>query len=209
MLNQLLDSKILIVIRGLDVVEAKDLCHLLLENNIKFVEVSFSDEDAEKILKTLKSLFGNQLFLGAGTVFEEKNYQKALTAGADYVLSPGLSMKIAELSKKDKIPYIPGVFTSTDIQDALSIGFDLLKLYPADLSLLKTYRGPFPKVKFMPFGGVTDQNIVSYLNSGACAVGIGSYIANKDLLKEKKTSELIARIRKIKQLIGDLNGCVC
>lgn len=209
LLEKLLESKILIVIRGLSVKESIDLCHILLENDVRFVEVSFSDEDAPDVLRALKSSFDGQLFLGAGTVFEEKTYDKALAAGAHYVLSPGLSWKVAELSKKDRIPYIPGVFTSTDVQNALELGFDLLKLYPADLNLLRSYRGPFPKVKLMPFGGVTDTNVVQYFSYGASAVGIGSYIANKELLRKKRFKELVERIRKIKQLIGGSNGPVC
>lgn len=206
MLERLLDSKILIVVRGLNVREAMDLCEILLENGLRFVEVSFSEEDADEVLKTLKTHFDGELFLGAGTIFDEKNYRKALAVGADYILSPGLSQKVAELAKKDCIPYIPGVFTSTDIQNALEMGFDVLKLYPADLNLLRSYRGPFPRVKFIPFGGVTDENMAQYLSCGASAVGIGSYIANKKLLQEKNFKEVVDRIKKIKSLIGDLNG---
>lgn len=209
LIDKLLEGKILIVIRGLNVKESTDLCHILLENDVRFVEVSFSDEDASDVLRALKSSFDGKLFLGAGTVFEERIYQKALASGANYVLSPGLSQKVAELSKKDQIPYIPGVFTSTDVQNALELGLDLLKLYPADLDLLRSYRGPFPKVKFMPFGGVTDANVVQYFSYGASAVGIGSYIANKELLQEKRFTELADRIKKIKQLIGGSNGPVC
>lgn len=209
LIDKLLNDKILIVIRGLNVKESTDLCHILLENDVRFVEVSFSDENASELLKALKSSFGEKLFLGAGTVFEEGTYQKALASGANYVLSPGLSQKVAELTKKDRVPYIPGVFTSTDVQSALELGFDLLKLYPADLHLLRSYRGPFPKVKFMPFGGVTDTNMVQYFSYGASAVGIGSYIANKELLRGKRFTELADRVKKIKQLIGGLNGPVC
>lgn len=208
MLDRLIADKILIVIRNLDEKESTDLCNILLENDVKFVEVSFSDEGADKVLKTLKSHFDGRLFLGAGTVFEPENYRKALLSGADYILSPGLSLKIAELSKKDQIPYIPGVFTPTDVQNAMEMGFSLLKLYPADLGLLKSYRGPFAKVRFMPFGGITDENVVSYFVSGAVAVGIGTYIANKRLLMQRNFTELAMRIRKIKQLIGGLNGPV-
>ncbi len=205
-MERLLDSKILIVIRGLNLREATDLCEILLENDLRFVEVSFSEEDADEVLKTLKKHFDGELFLGAGTIFDEKNYRKALAAGADYVLSPGLSQKMAELSKKDRIPYIPGVFTPTDVQNALELGYDVLKLYPADMNLLRSYRGPFPKVKFIPFGGVTDENVTLYLSSGAAAVGIGSYIANKKLLRERNFKELDDRIKKIKSLIGGLSG---
>ncbi len=209
LLEKLLESKILVVIRGLNVKESIDLCHILSENGVSFVEVSFSDEDAPDVLRALKSSFDGKLFLGAGTVFEERTYYEALAAGAHYVLSPGLSWKVAELSKRDRISYIPGVFTSTDVQSALGLGFDLLKLYPADLNLLRSYRGPFPKVRFVPFGGITDVNVAQYFSSGASAVGIGSYIANKELLREKRFKELVERVRKIKQIIGGSNGPVC
>ncbi|KUK02192.1 MAG: Entner-Doudoroff aldolase [Thermotoga sp. 50_1627] len=209
LLERLLDSKILIVIRGLDVREAMNLCEILLENDLRFVEVSFSEEDADKVLKALKTHFGGELFLGAGTVFDERNYQRAIAAGADYLLSPGLSSRVAELSRKDRVAYVPGVFTSTDVQNALELGLDVLKLYPADVNLLRSYRGPFPKVKFIPFGGVTDENVTRYFSSGAAAVGVGSYIANKKLLQERNFKELDDRIKKIKSLIGGSSGSEC
>lgn len=206
MIEELIKNKVLIVVRHLSLQEAIDLCHILLEKEFRFVEVSFSQEKADEILKGLKNHFDRKICLGAGTIFQEQDYRRALNCGADYVLSPGLSLKIAELSKKDEIPYIPGVFTPTDVQNAVEMGFELLKLYPADLGLLRSYTGPFPKVKFMPFGGVTDQNIVSYLSSGASAVGIGSYIANKEILSNKDFAQLSKRVCRIKELIGDVDG---
>lgn len=157
MVEELIKNKVLIVVRHLSLQETVDLCHVLVEKGLRFVEVSFSQEEAHEVLKGLKSLFDHRICLGAGTIYQEEDYRKALDCGADYVLSPGLSLKIAELSRRDGVPYIPGVFTPTDVQNAVEMGFDLLKLYPADLSLLRSYRGPFPKVRFMPFGGVTDQ----------------------------------------------------
>ncbi|MGJ8455406.1 bifunctional 4-hydroxy-2-oxoglutarate aldolase/2-dehydro-3-deoxy-phosphogluconate aldolase [Pseudothermotoga sp. U03pept] len=206
LLEHLKRNKILIVVRGLNKDETLLLCSLLLKNNLNCLEVSFSDKGADEILKAVKEEFKSQIFLGAGTIFDEKMYVQAIKAGASYVLSPGFSKIVAELAKKDNIPYIPGVYTPTDVQMAYNEGFRLVKLYPADvegLRLLKSYHGPFPDVEFMPFGGVTPENISAYFNSGAVAVGIGSYIANKSLLAKGDISELSQRIKKIAAYAGD------
>lgn len=206
MLQELIKDKVLVVIRYLTPEEALNLCQVLLDEGFRFVEVSFSDEWAEETLKKLRSQFGYSVFLGAGTVFDEDTYRKALKCGVDYVLSPGLSRKVAELAIKDGKPYIPGVFTPTDVQDALEMGFELLKLYPADVNLLRSYRGPFPKAKFMPFGGVDDENILSYFKLGAAAVGIGNYIANKELLSRGEISQLRMRVKKLRELLNNYHG---
>lgn len=199
-------TKILIVVRGLNKLQTLRLCELLLKNDLRCVEISFSDEDAHEVLKAAKKQFDDELFLGAGTVFDERTYAKAIKTGASYVLSPGFSKIVADLSKKDGIPYIPGVYTPTDVQLAYTEGFRLVKLYPADvdgLRLLKSYRGPFPQMKFMPFGGVTPENIAAYFASGAVAVGVGSYITNKSLLASDDLSELSKRIEAIRFCVGD------
>jgi len=113
--------------------------------------------------------------------------------------------EIAKLSIRDGISYIPGVYTSTDIQTALNNGFSFLKLFPSDaegLNLLKAYRGPFPTVRFMPFGGVTSENATEYLRAGAVALGIGSYIANRNLFDEGREGEVLERILKIRRAVN-------
>lgn len=209
MLQKLIENKILVVIRYLTPEEALELSYILMEEDFRFIEVSFSDEWASETLKKLRDRFGDSIFLGAGTVFDESTYLKAIDCGVDYILSPGLSLKVAELAIKDKKPYIPGVFTPTDVQNALQLGFDVLKLYPADVNLLRSYRSPFPNVKFMPFGGINAENITTYLKAGAAAVGIGNYIANKELLSRRELLQVKDRVKKVKELVTNRCGFGC
>ena len=176
--ERLLTEKVLTVIRGLTLDQSRKLCEMLLEND---------------------------LTIGAGTVYDDTAYSRALRSNADFVLSPGFSEEIAKLSTRDGISYIPGVYTSTDIQTALNNGFSFLKLFPGDaegLNLLKAYRGPFPTVKFMPFGGVTAENATEYMKAGAVALGIGSYIANRNLFDEEREGEVLERILKIRRAVN-------
>ena len=202
MLKRLLEEKILVVMRGLDLKECRDLCTLLVDAGLSFAEVSFTDDGAGEILRELKQSFKEKLFIGAGTVFRERDYAGAVRSGADFVLSPGFSPEVARLSRTDNLTYIPGVYTSADIQTALGAGLDLLKLFPSEpngLQLLKAYRGPFPQASFIPFGGVTALNAGPYIEAGAAALGVGSYIANVGLIKEGNLSEVADRIRRIKE----------
>jgi Entner-Doudoroff aldolase len=209
MFERLTSSRLMIVIRGLNLKEASDLCYLLYENGVHFAEVSFSDESSGELLRNLKTSFGGRLFLGAGTVFRESTYSEAVRSNADFVLSPGLSSDIAELSRRDGVPYIPGVYTATDIQNSLEMGYSLLKLFPAGaergIDLVKAYSGPFPEAKFMAFGGITVSNAGSYIKSGAVALGIGSFIANSKLLSEKNYKELEERILSLKKAVGEID----
>ncbi|HOI62609.1 MAG TPA: bifunctional 4-hydroxy-2-oxoglutarate aldolase/2-dehydro-3-deoxy-phosphogluconate aldolase [Mesotoga sp.] len=205
MFQRLIEGRLLIVIRGLDTGRSIDLCGLLYDSGVFFAEVSFSDRWADESLKELKKHFGDKLLLGAGTIFNADDYSRALRAGADYILSPGFSHEVAALSLKDGIPYIPGVYTSTEIQMALNMGFTILKLFPGELEglrLLKAYRGPFPQARFMPFGGVTPENAAAFIEEGAAALGVGSYIASPELLQERKYGEISERISRMKIAAG-------
>ncbi|HNQ71450.1 bifunctional 4-hydroxy-2-oxoglutarate aldolase/2-dehydro-3-deoxy-phosphogluconate aldolase [Mesotoga prima] len=205
MFERLMTEKVLTVIRGLTLDQSRKLCEMLLENDLTILEVSFSDESSSEILHELKKEFYGKLVIGAGTVYDDTAYSRALRSNADFVLSPGFSEEIAKLSTRDGISYIPGVYTSTDIQTALNNGFSFLKLFPGDaegLNLLKAYRGPFPTVKFMPFGGVTAENATEYMKAGAVALGIGSYIANRNLFDEEREGEVLERILEIRRAVN-------
>jgi len=203
--EKLMNEKVMTVIRGLTLNQSRKLCEMLLESGLTVLEVSFSDESSSEILHELKREFYEKLVIGAGTIYDETAYSRALRSNADFVLSPGFSEEIAKLSARDGISYIPGVYTSTDVQKALNNGFSFLKLFPGGsegLHLLKAYRGPFPTVKFMPFGGVTAENANEYMKAGAVALGIGSYIANRNLFDEGKEGEVLERILKIRRTVS-------
>ena len=119
--------------------------------------------------------------IGAGTVINGGQCERALAAGAKFIVSPGLSEEVAAVCKRADVPYYPGCVTPTEIVRALELGISTVKFFPASVyggaKALKALAGPFPQVKFIPTGGVNYENLEDYLSLGNVAAVGGSFLA--------------------------------
>ena len=125
--------------------------------------------------------------IGAGTVINAEQCEKALKAGAKFIVSPGLSVGAAEVCRKAGVPYYPGCVTPTEIMQALELGITTVKFFPANvyggLKALKALSAPFPQVKFIPTGGVDRSNIDEFLAFDKIAAIGGSFFVKEALEK--------------------------
>jgi 2-dehydro-3-deoxyphosphogluconate aldolase/(4S)-4-hydroxy-2-oxoglutarate aldolase len=125
--------------------------------------------------------------VGAGTVINAEQCKTALEAGAQFIVSPGLSVSVAEICKEKNIPYYPGCVTPTEIMQALELGITTVKFFPANiyggLKALKALSGPFPQVKFIPTGGVDRNNIDEFLAFDKVEAIGGSFFVTEALEK--------------------------
>ncbi len=123
--------------------------------------------------------------IGAGTVINAKQCEAALAAGAQFIVSPGLSVAVAEICNERNIPYYPGCVTPTEIMQALELGITTVKFFPANiyggLKALKALSAPFPQVKFIPTGGVDRNNIDEFLAFDKVAAIGGSFFVKEAL----------------------------
>jgi 2-dehydro-3-deoxyphosphogluconate aldolase/(4S)-4-hydroxy-2-oxoglutarate aldolase len=175
---------------------AFNLGNTLLNAGLPIVEVAFRTEYALDSLKILKSNFPNML-VGAGTVLKIEQVKAASKAGVDFIVTPGFNPKVVDYCLENKILIIPGVNTPTMVEWALERGLNVVKFFPANLSggieMLKALYGPYPEMRFIPTGGINDENIITYLklkNVVACG---GSWIVKKDLINLGKF-ETISRL---------------
>jgi 2-dehydro-3-deoxyphosphogluconate aldolase/(4S)-4-hydroxy-2-oxoglutarate aldolase len=125
--------------------------------------------------------------VGAGTIINAEQCKTALEAGAQFIVSPGLSVAVAEICKEKNIPYYPGCVTPTEIMQALELGITTVKFFPANiyggLKALKALSGPFPQVKFIPTGGVDRNNIDEFLAFDKVEAIGGSFFVTEALEK--------------------------
>ena len=133
-----------------------------------------------------------EMNIGAGTVINAEQCEQALKAGAKFIVSPGLSKAVAEVCKKNNVPYYPGCVTPTEIMAALDLGITVVKFFPANvyggLKALKALSAPFPQVKFIPTGGVDKNNIDEFLAwDKIYAVGGSSFV--KEALEEMEAKK--------------------
>lgn len=160
----------------------------LRDGGINSIEVTLRSPDSLESIKNIKSAFPD-MTVGAGTVLNTETVDKALEAGADFIVSPGYDDKTVDYCISKNVLVVPGCVTASEIQKAVSKGLEIIKFFPAELNggieAIKLLSGPFPKVKFIPTGGINFNNLSTYLaNSKILACG-GSYMATSDQIKNR------------------------
>jgi 2-dehydro-3-deoxyphosphogluconate aldolase/(4S)-4-hydroxy-2-oxoglutarate aldolase len=148
----------------------------LIDKGITAIEITYTTPGASELIEKFAGKDG--LLVGAGTVVESEQAREAAAAGAKFIVSPGFSEKLAEEAASLHTFFIPGVLTPSEIMEAVSKGFRVLKLFPGGTSgipYMKNLAGPFPKVRFIPTGGIHPGDVESG-DAGALAVGVGSQL---------------------------------
>lgn len=179
-------QKIVPVVVIEDEPQALGLANALLAGGVSVIEITLRSKFGLDAIALVKQECPQMLVL-AGTVNSKSDMRAAVAAGADGIISPGLTKSLARTARKLKIPYLPGVATASDILRAMNYGITECKLFPATVvggvSALKAFAGPFPDMKFCPTGGVSKDNAAEFLAlSNVMCVG-GSWLAPGDMVK--------------------------
>ncbi|NPS34591.1 bifunctional 4-hydroxy-2-oxoglutarate aldolase/2-dehydro-3-deoxy-phosphogluconate aldolase [Helicobacter pylori] len=173
--------------------DAVPLAQSLVEGGIQIIEVTLRSgcalEAIELIAKNVP-----KMRVGAGTILNPTQLEQAQNRGAEFLISPGLTIKLLEHAKKKDMPLIPGVSSSSEVMQALELGYNALKFFPAEycggVKLLNAFNGPFKGVKFCPTGGISIDNMHSYLNlENVLCVG-GSWLTPKNLIQNKEWDKI-------------------
>lgn len=155
-------------------------------NGINCAEITFRTSCAKEAIEYACKNYP-EMSIGAGTVINAEQCLDALSVGAQFIVSPGLSPEVAKICKERNIPYYPGCATPTEIMQALDLGLTVLKFFPANvyggLKALKALSAPFPQVKFIPTGGIDRSNIDEYLEFDKIAAIGGSFYVKEALDK--------------------------
>ncbi|GAA8758151.1 bifunctional 4-hydroxy-2-oxoglutarate aldolase/2-dehydro-3-deoxy-phosphogluconate aldolase [Helicobacter pylori] len=176
-----------------DIKDAVPLAQSLVEGGIQIIEVTLRSSCAlEAIALIAKNV--PKMRVGAGTILNPTQLEQAQNRGAEFLISPGLTIKLLEYAKKKDMPLIPGVSSSSEVMQALELGYNALKFFPAEycggVKLLNAFNGPFKGVKFCPTGGISADNMHSYLNlENVLCVG-GSWLTPKNLIQNKEWDKI-------------------
>ncbi|MGL2642899.1 bifunctional 4-hydroxy-2-oxoglutarate aldolase/2-dehydro-3-deoxy-phosphogluconate aldolase [Helicobacter pylori] len=173
--------------------DAVPLAQSLIEGGIPIIEVTLRSSCA---LEAIELIAKNvpKMRVGAGTILNLTQLEQAQNKGAEFLISPGLTIKLLEHAKKKDMPLIPGVSSSSEVMQALELGYNALKFFPAEycggVKLLNAFNGPFKGVKFCPTGGISADNMRSYLAlENVVCVG-GSWLTPKDLIQNKEWDKI-------------------
>lgn len=169
--------------------QTEEILGSLYNNGLKCAEITFRTACAEEAIKLGRKLFPD-MCIGAGTVINKEQCLKALDAGAEFIVSPGLSEETAVYCVENGIPYFPGCVTPTEIMKAISLGINTVKFFPANvyggLKALKALSAPFPQIKFIPTGGVDMDNIDEFLAFDKVQAIGGSFVLKGDVASNVK-----------------------
>jgi len=203
LVSELHQQRLVAVVRSKSADEAIALAHAAAEGGIKFVEITFSVPGA---LDVIKELAGRKnLHVGAGTVLAPQQAERAIGAGAEFVVSPSLELNLIGVCHTANIACFPGAATPTEIVAAQRAHADLVKIFPADLAggpyFIRQMRGPFPEVRFMVSGGVSLKNVAEYVQVGVTGICLGSsYLGN--LLAEKGKKRFVKEMQQFVNLVA-------
>lgn len=188
-------DKVIPVVVIKDINDTEKTLSALRAGGINCAEITFRTACAEEAIKLGVKLFPD-MNIGAGTVINEEQAIRAVNAGAKFIVSPGLSEKVAVYVRKQGIPYYPGCVTPTEIMQALELGITTVKFFPANvyggLKALKALSGPFPQIKFIPTGGVDLINLKEFLEFDKIFAVGGSFMMKGDITENcNKINEIL------------------
>lgn len=191
-------DKVIPVVVIKNVEDTESTLQALRDGGIDTAEITFRTACAREAIALGVKLFPD-MNIGAGTVINGEQAEAAVEAGAKFIVSPGLSVDVANVCKVNKLPYYPGCVTPTEIMQALELGIDVVKFFPANvyggLSALKALSGPFPQVKFIPTGGVNLDNLAEFLSFDKIYAVGGSFMMKGNVVENcKQICEVVSHV---------------
>ncbi len=186
--------------------DAAPLAKALCEGGVPVAEVTFRAAGADTAIRLMKEACPEML-VGAGTVLTTEHVDKAIAAGAEFIVTPGFDPEIVKYCVDKNMPIYPGCTTPTDYHAALKFGLEVLKFFPAEqsggLAKIKAMSAPFPMFKVMPTGGIGLSNLKEYLSCPVIAACGGSYMVTADLIDNQKWDEITDLCKKSVEIVKE------
>jgi 2-dehydro-3-deoxyphosphogluconate aldolase / (4S)-4-hydroxy-2-oxoglutarate aldolase len=191
------------VIRASNVDEAKQAVEAVCAGGIPIVEITMTVPNATQVIRGVIEQHGNKVLTGAGTVLTGEQAKACLDAGAEFLVSPGLSIAVLEVARSRGKLAIPGALSPTELMTALSAGAQVIKIFPCGNvggpKYLKALRGPFPNAQLIPTGGVNATNAADYFAAGAFALGVGADLVDLSALRAGRADKVTEAARQLAQ----------
>jgi len=189
--------------------DAVELGRALLAGGLPCAEITFRTAAAEEAIRRISSSLP-EVIVGAGTVLSVDQADKAVSAGARFIVSPGFNQKVVDWCLQTKIPVTPGVMTPTEIDMALDRGLRILKFFPAEaiggIAVLKAISAPYGGVKFIPTGGINQSNLADYLALPSVHCCGGSWLVKAGLISAGRFHEITRLTREAMSVVRQVRG---
>lgn len=192
-LHRVLDCGIVAVVRSQDSQQLVDVVKALADGGVTVAEITMTVPGALDVVRAARQALGDRVLLGAGTILDPETARAAILAGAEYIVSPTLNLDVIRMCRRYDKLVMPGAFTPTEILTAWEAGADIVKVFPADVvgpTFFKAIRGPLPQIRVMPTGGVDLKTAKSFLQAGACCLGVGGQLVDPEAIKQRNFDKI-------------------
>ena len=191
------------------VADSEPLAESLIKGGLPCAEVTFRTDAAEDSIRAIAKKFPD-MFVGAGTVLTTEQADRAVDAGAKFIVSPGLNPKVVEHCLKKNYPITPGIMTPSELEIALGFGLDVVKFFPAEnaggLKMIKAISAPYTMMKFMPTGGINTTNVRDYLACDKILACGGSWMVKGDLINAGDFAKIQELTKEAAAIVKEIRG---
>jgi 2-dehydro-3-deoxyphosphogluconate aldolase/(4S)-4-hydroxy-2-oxoglutarate aldolase len=189
------------VVRAASVEEANRAVEAICAGGISVLEITMTVPNAVAVIREVAKQRGKDVLIGAGTITSAKQAQECIDAGAQFLVSPGLSVPVLEAARAHNMLAIPGALTPTELMSAHDHGATLVKIFPCGNvggpKYLKSLKAPFPKARLIPTGGVNASNAADFIAAGAFALGVGADLVDAPALREGNLAKITNAARDL------------
>ncbi len=200
------------VVRAATVEDATRAVEAICAGGIPILEITMTVPNATSVIRHVVREHGNSALIGAGTVTTGEQAEQCIRAGAEFLVSPGMSTHVLAVAQACAKLAIPGALTPTELMHAQDNGAKLIKIFPCGnvggAKYLQSLRGPFPHVALIPTGGVSVSNAADYIAAGAFALGVGGDLVNAAALREGNLAKITQAARELVDAVRTARGLV-
>ena len=177
----------------------------IIAAGLGIAEVTMTVPRALHVLEKTAERYGDKVLLGAGTILDPESCRAAILAGAEFIVTPSLDVRVIEIARRYSKPCFPGALTPTEVVTAWQAGADMVKIFPAGPvggpKYIKALKGPLPHIEFVPTGGVNLETTPEFIRAGATAVAAGSELVDLTAIREGNLDQITERARQFRAAV--------
>ena len=193
------------IVRAPSPEDALHAVEAIVEGGIGSAEITMTVPSALRVREKVAERYGDKVLLGAGTILDPESCRAAQLAGAEFIVTPSLDVRVIEVARRYSKLCIPGALTPTEVVTAWQAGADLVKIFPCGLvggpKYIKALKGPFPQIDFVPTGGVNLETTPEFIKAGAAAVAVGTELVDVKALREGRLDTITSNARKFVEAV--------
>lgn len=177
----------------------------IIAGGLGIAEITMTVPNALRVMEAVSERYGDKVLLGAGTILDPESCRAAMLAGAEFIVTPSLDVRVIEMARRYSKPIFPGALTPTEVVTAWQAGADMVKIFPAGPvggpKYIKALKGPLPQIELVPTGGVNLQNAPEFIKAGASAVAVGGELVDVKALQEGKLDVITSNARQFVEAV--------